>query len=243
MVEHNRPVEAPLVSLGDFAAYCRGQGARDRNPMYIFDECFGDEFWESHELIKDYEPPALCDDLFAIFSEESRPPHRWLLVGPRRSGSFPHQDMLGTSAWNAVVAGRKRWVMLPPEVAEEVVHVRHTYLDEPDVYGWFDDLPEVLRRLTPEQLARTVDFVAGPGDVVWIPAGWWHAALNLSPWTVAVTENFVAIHEAEDGRRFLSPLSAEALLGDEDGVAEQLREALAGSTYATLLDEGKSMVS
>merc|ERR1711972_155244 len=106
--------------------------------------------------------------------------------------------------------------MLPPEVPGDVVYAQHSPSSEPDVYGWFEDFEAVLRRLSPQQLAKTVEFVAGPGDVVWIPAGWWHAALNLSPWTVAVTQNFIAIHQAEDGRRFLSDRSDQELRNEKE---------------------------
>ena len=29
------------------------------------------------------------------------------------------------------------------------------------------------------------------GEVIYVPQGWWHAVLNVSPWTVAVTHNLV----------------------------------------------------
>lgn len=41
---------------------------------------------------------------------------RWLIIGPARSGSSFHKDPNGTSAWNAVIKGSKKWLLFPPDV-------------------------------------------------------------------------------------------------------------------------------
>lgn len=48
--------------------------------------------------------------------------YRWLIIGPSRSGSSFHVDPNSTSAWNAVITGKKKWVMYPPHVTPPGVH-------------------------------------------------------------------------------------------------------------------------
>ena len=52
-------------------------------------------------------------DYFKVLGEEKMPHYKWVIFGPNRSGSTFHVDPNGTSAWNAVLRGRKKWILFP----------------------------------------------------------------------------------------------------------------------------------
>ncbi|KAJ8608389.1 hypothetical protein CTAYLR_008151 [Chrysophaeum taylorii] len=163
-------------AMADYLEYAAANA--DLQPLYLFDDRFADI---APHLAK-YEPPSMFrDDLFRWC--EPRPQYRWLAVGGPRSGSAWHVDPNGTSAWNATITGRKRWFFSrepPPGV--------HPSADGLDVVA-----PPSLAEWLVRYLAHSKPLAAttGPGDVVFVPRGWWHMVVNLDPnLTVAVTHNF-----------------------------------------------------
>lgn len=86
------------------------------------------------------------DDLLSLLGEDRRPDHRWLIAGPARSGSSFHVDPNCTSAWNATISGRKKWIMFPPGETPPGVHPSEDGLDlaaPVSITEWFLNFYEV----------------------------------------------------------------------------------------------------
>ena len=118
-------------------------------------------------------PPALASWL-DLLPEEIRPEMCWAFVGPRGSGTPMHIDILGSSAWNAVFDGAKRWVF-----------------EVPDGMPWPPGGPA---RLT---------CVQEPGDIIYTPPTWRHGVSNVRP-CVALTGNYLNAANADAASAWLA---------------------------------------
>lgn len=126
-------------------------------------------------------------------SESLRPDFRWVVIGPQRTGAPWHTDPAQTSAWNALVKGRKRWAIYPPDSPPPGVSMgkngngREHALNMTSL-AWY---LHVYPTLAPHQ--KPIEVIQEEGEVIYVPSGWWHLILNLDT-TIAVTQNFVDSH-------------------------------------------------
>jgi histone arginine demethylase JMJD6 len=119
----------------------------------------------------------------------SRPPYRWILIGPARSGTGMHIDPLHTNAWVTVLQGLKRWMLFPPNTPPDLIGMQDPPL--PSVI-WFRDYYTKVTRDDWPQLYAPVQVLQFPGDTVFVPNGWPHVVVNLESMTVAVTHNYAS---------------------------------------------------
>lgn len=194
--------------------------AKEESPLYLFDR----DFARVETLSQDYFVPRYFShaafaeqgltesihahtDLFRLLGETVRPDYRWLVVGPKRSGSIFHIDPNQTNAWNVCLTGRKKWIFYPPgcsppgvessaDGAEVVVPVStgewlHTF------WSFHQEA-----RHSPDVTKRPLEAVLGPGELIFVPHGWWHMVINLD-FTIALTHNYVGTSNLADVLRFL----------------------------------------
>ncbi len=162
----------------------------DESPLYLFDRKFAEKM--SLKIGKGegaayWKPDCFGPDLFELLGAE-RPAHRWLIIGPERSGSTFHKDPNATSAWNAVIQGAKYWIMFPPSASVPGVFVSK---DSSEVTSPLS-IAEWLLEFHAE--ARTLpecrEGVCEAGEILHVPSGWWHLVVNLED-GIALTQNFV----------------------------------------------------
>lgn len=143
------------------------------------------------ELGDQYPLPRFFEkDIFKAwwFPSGADPRAAGILMAPKGGFTKLHYDQLATHSWNAHIVGRKRWVMISPDLIPKVDmklmqgtpgYIPGTDARHPDLerFPWYRDVPYFTG-------------VAEPGDVVFIPAMWLHEVESLDH-TISVTHNYL----------------------------------------------------
>ncbi|KAL7493662.1 hypothetical protein ACHAWT_010544 [Skeletonema menzelii] len=191
-----------MMSLNTYAKYITSpEGQSDDSPLGIYDSQFGDDDPTSLLLNEYTVPKCFSQDLFELQSgcdsdednsieEVPRPPYRWILIGPERSGTGLHVDPLWTNAWVTVLQGKKRWLLFPPETPHELIGMIEGQPQIPSSI-WFADYYEKVTSTSWPTEYKPTEILQYHGETVFVPAGWPHLVLNLEL-TVAVTHNYAS---------------------------------------------------
>lgn len=151
------------------------QHVSDANPYYLASWVFGKA---CPALLADYCNPPHFDRWEKQLPVHLQPEWQWIFMGPRGSGSPLHVDTLYSSAWNAVITGRKRWLFYHPR--------QTAYLYQGRVDAFHPDY-EAYPRFSN---AEAIECIQYAGDLVYTPSGWWHQVYNEEA-GVSITENFI----------------------------------------------------
>lgn len=196
--------EAVDWTMQTYVDYIRNQ--TDESPLYLFDRSFAEKMklrigsLDDHTDAAYWAPTCFGDDLFTVLGDQ-RPDHRWMIMGPERSGSTFHKDPNGTSAWNAVLTGSKYWIMFPPNSPPPpgiIVSDDGSEVTAPVSIAEYLLAFHELARATP----GCQEGICHAGEVLHVPSGCFHLVLNLED-SIALTQNFVSEKKLPDVLRFL----------------------------------------
>ncbi|WP_338844711.1 cupin domain-containing protein [Massilia sp. W12] len=137
----------------------------------------GWRFFQQHpQMLQDFsEPEVSRNDILQAIPERLFAPLLWVFIGGAKTGTGLHQDVLHTHAWLAVLQGGKRVALHAPadfeaDFAQRQQQARAVLQSGTEQDGW-------------------LYFFLQAGDILLIPAGWWHVVENTAP-TLALTRNF-----------------------------------------------------
>ena len=208
-------------TLDAYWQYCNSQAAlHDESPLYLFDRTFAKRAPKLHQ---DYQPlicktvPYLSPDashghdLFGLLDTPTsgrRPDFQWMICGPHGSGSAFHIDPNATHAWNAPILGRKRWILYPPSVTPPGVHPSpdgDTVTMPLSIGEWLLTFgSQHFQNRSKSKRDRPIECIVEPGDLIFVPHGWWHTVVNIDPgMSIALTQNYVSSTNLANVLRFL----------------------------------------
>ena len=181
---HIPKLEEKVFTLADYLEYM--QTTTDERPYYLSAWRFASDY---PELLNDYTVPDYFENWVRRIPEYllKRKDYdyflRWMYIGAKNTGSPMHRDVLDTSAWNAVLSGKKEWLFYSSDETESLYPADR---DNSPVNGFDADFG-----LYPK-FKKAVGYrcFQEPGDVVFTPSLWWHQVRNLEA-GISLTENFI----------------------------------------------------
>jgi hypothetical protein len=182
MIENRRPGDEPVP-------YMRWYARQRRFQMICADKAFTElaDSWAAPSWLPsaDYVFPAIRQDADPVRDSF---PAKGIFICDAGGRTRMHVDPWASDAVLCQVTGEKRFIMYPPEAAE--------FLSDGDAVV---DIaaPDDARFPRWRSVGAALDVTLSPGDAIFIPAGWFHTAVALTP-SVSITWNFV--HETNVGR-------------------------------------------
>jgi len=149
-------------------------------------------FSKNAELRQAFRTPYFLEDWYQLLEEPllSILNPGWVLLGGKRTVSQLHQDFFSTHTWFAQVKGVKDFILFPPS-------------DSPYLYGGaVNPHSPDLARFPLFERATGHRCQVGPGEVLCLPADWWHHVVAVEE---SITLSFEFVN-ASNFNRFLTAL-------------------------------------
>lgn len=155
-----------------------------------------DDYITAYNAASNQEALAALDaDLGTLDEFLVRPasgPFGMIWIGPAGTLTSLHHDL--TNNFVAQISGRKRFKLLPPSETGKLYNERAVFSAVPDL-----EEPAIdLARYGQLTQVRIYDLTINPGEILFIPVGWWHQVRSLD---FSVSLTYTSFRWANDGYR------------------------------------------
>jgi hypothetical protein len=175
----------------------------DEFPYYLRNT----QFHLGTEIRNDYKIPEYFDCWYANNTKgNNKYALSWIFMGAAKTYSKLHLDIWDSSAWNAVLSGKKLWVFYEQSQAEFLYNGQVNPFN-PD-YEKFPKFADAQPKICVQEA----------GEVVFTPSGWWHAVMNLEA-GISITENFINETNYENVMRFFESKNNKQACRDIEALA------------------------
>ena len=222
------------MTLKEYLSYWRSSRQdANTNLYYLKDWHFVKQFPEVQLYTT---PEYFTSDWLNEYWQNQKDDYKFVYLGPKISWTPFHSDVFGSFSWSANVAGFKKWIFVEKGF-------------EPDnVYDISEILPDVNDETFDCKIHNNIRYfevIQGPGEVIFVPSGWYHQVLNLTD-TLSINHNwfngtniqyvwFQLEHELSRVKKEISDCYED---NDEEwkGLCQKLLLASHGMNYSTFID-------
>lgn len=161
------------MKLKDYVAYWKDSSKRD---LYYLKD------WHMTKVISVYKTPSFfgSDWLNEYWDELKTDDYKFVYLGPKGSWTPFHTDVFGSYSWSANVGGYKKWIFFPRSTEPQ------------NVYDIFEKVPKSDHfdfKLKHHENFSYFEVIQGPGEVIFVPSGWFHQVENLTD-TLSINHNW-----------------------------------------------------
>ncbi|XP_076638580.1 HSPB1 associated protein 1 isoform X1 [Colletes latitarsis] len=188
-------VNCPIISM-TLSEFIQNVGLNENDKKwYYFDYKY------MHEWFKD-KPEIMSSVSWKRFGFDKTGSESTLWIGNKGAHTNCHQDSYGCNLI-AQIHGRKQWLLFPPS-SSNFLHPTRVPYEESTVYSKYNFFcpteEDEINILKIQHKPKLVTLK--PGDVLLVPAGWWHyvesldCSVSVNTWLPIITDNVSRVKEA-----------------------------------------------
>ena len=125
-------------------------------------------------------PDYFKSDWLNEYWQDQNDDYKFVYLGPKGSWTPFHTDVFGSYSWSANVSGYKKWIFFQPDTQPQNVY---------DISKVIPKSEDFDMKLKSHGDLEYFEVVQGPGEVIFVPSGWYHQVLNMTD-TLSINHNW-----------------------------------------------------